>query len=137
MSASNDDFDWVSAQAACTTATMFQRLLEGTRKDVERRQAAAFGRSDEWRFEFHQDDEDHFEVTRAHGGSKAGAYVTFERVGPRINVHGDGVDVGFTAIVGINAAGECRFFIGEGEFLGWEVRKQALDLLFFEDDAEE
>ena len=38
-----------------------------------------------------------------------------------------------TAVVGINANGDCRYYIGEGEFLAWEVRKQALDQLFFED----
>jgi len=40
-------------------------------------------------------------------------------------------------IVGLNANGDCRYFIGEGEFLGWEVRKLALDQLFFEDSEEE
>ena len=31
---------------------------------------------------------------------------------------------------------KCRYYIGEAEYLGWEVRKQALDLLFF-DNVEE
>ena len=62
--------------------------------------------------------------------------VTFVLNGPRIDIDGDGVDVRITAVVGINPAGECRYFVGELEFLGWEVRKQALDQLFFE-DAEE
>ena len=38
-----DDFDWVSAQAGCRINLMFQRLLEGARKDVDRRNAAGFG----------------------------------------------------------------------------------------------
>lgn len=67
-----DDFDWVSAQSGCRIDLMFQRLLEGARKDVDRR----------------------------------------------------------------NAAGECRYFVGEHEFLGWEVRKLALEPLFFGDDEE-
>jgi hypothetical protein len=62
--------------------------------------------------------------------------VTFQREGPRINIAGEGVDVQMTAIVGINTNGDCRFYIGEGEFLAWEVRKQALDLLFFEEVEE-
>ncbi len=128
-----DDFDWVSAQSACSTELMFQRLQEGARKDVERRNGAGFGRTDHWKFVLHVDD-DSFEVTRTAG--RAAAFVTFEREGPRINIHGDGVDVQLTAIVGINAAGECRYFIGEGEYLGWEVRKMALDLLFFEEPEE-
>lgn len=132
----NEDFDWVSAQAGCGTEAMFERLREGARKDVERRNNAGFGRQDHWRFELHVDDDDNFEVTRVSESSKSGAFVTFEREGPRINIAGDGVDVQFTAIVGINVSGDCRFFVGEHEYLAWEVRKLALDLLFFE-EAEE
>ena len=130
-----DDFDWVSAQAGCSAEQMFQKLQDGTRADVERRNGTTFGRTDGWRFEFHEDD-DGFEVARIAGSSKDGGYVTFQREGPRINISGDGVDVRITAIVGINAHGDCRYFIGEGEFLAWEVRKQALDQLFFGDSEE-
>ena len=131
----SDNFDWVTAHAACTVELMFQKLQEGTRADVDKRNAATFGRTNGWRFEFHED-EDGFEVVRVTGSSRSDAFVTFQREGPRINIAGDGVDVHLTAIVGINANGDCRYFIGEGEFLGWEVRKQALDILFFEDETE-
>ena len=130
-----DNFDWVSAQAACTPEEMFKRLLDGARQDVDRRNSATTGRDDGWRFEVHSDDDDHFEVARV-AGSKSSAFVTFERVGPRINIDGDGVDVQLFATVSINPSGQCRYFIGEQEFLGWEVRKQALDLLFFEHEEE-
>jgi hypothetical protein len=79
----NDEFDWVSAQTACTT------------------------------------------------------FVAFERQGPRINVTSEGTDAHFTAIVNINPAGECRFFVGETEYLAWEVRKMALEVLFFEEQEED
>jgi hypothetical protein len=131
-----DDFDWVTAQAGCSAAQMFLSLQDGTRADVDRRNAATFGRTEGWRFEFHED-EDGFEVVRIAGSSKESGFVTFQREGPRINIAGDGVDVRLTAIVGINANGDCRYFIGEGEFLGWEVRKQALDQLFFGDSEED
>ena len=130
------DFDWVSAQSGCTAELMFKRLLEGARTDVDRRNAAAFGRSDGWRFEVHSDDDDSFEVTRIAGSAQASAFVTFEREGPRINITGDGVDVQLFAIVSINHAGECRYYVGEQEYLGWEVRKLALDTLFFEREDE-
>jgi hypothetical protein len=131
-----EDFDWVAAQAACTTEQMFRRLQEGARKDVERRNASGFGRKDQWQFELNADDEQSFEVARTGPSSTGSAFVTFERDGTRINVSGDGVDVQFTAITGINPAGQCRYFVGEHEYLGWEVRKLALDLLFFEEQVE-
>ena len=127
----DDNFDWVTAQATCSVEQMFQKLMDGTKADVDRRNSATFGRKDNWRFEFHVD-EDGFEVTRSAGSSRDTAFVTFQREGPRINISGDGVDVHITALVGINANGDCRFYVGEGEFLAWEVRKQALDQLFFE-----
>jgi hypothetical protein len=133
--ASDDNFDWVSAQAGCSAGQMFQKLQDGAKADVDRRNAAASGRGDQWQFEFH-DGDDGFEVVRIAASSKDGAAVTFAREGPRINIDGDGVDVRITAVVGINPAGECRYFVGELEFLGWEVRKQALDQLFFEDVEE-
>lgn len=119
------DFDWVTAQAGCSTALMFRKLQDGTRADVERRNGATFGRTDNWRFECHAH-EDGFEVVRLAGSSKTGAFVTFQMEGPRITISGDGADVHMTAVVGINANGDCRYCIGEGEFLAWEVRKQAL-----------
>ena len=131
-----DDFDWVAAQAACTTEQMFQRLRDGAQKDVERRNASGFGRKDQWKFELNVDDEQSFEVARTGPTSTGSAFVTFEREGTRINVSGDGVDVQFTAITGINPAGQCRYFVGEHEYVGWEIRKMALDLLFFEESDE-
>ena len=130
-----DNFDWVSAQGACTAEQMFKTLQEGARQDVDRRNASGFGRNDGWRFEVNSDDDDHFEVSRV-AGSKSSAFVTFERVGPRINISGDGVDVELFAIVSINPSGQCRYFVGENEYLGWEIRKLALDTLFFERDED-
>src|SRR5262245_59259434 len=130
-----DNFDWVTAQAQCGVEQMFQKLRDGAQADVDRRNHATFGRTDGWRFEFHED-EDGFEVVRVTGSSRSDAFVTFQREGPRINIAGDGVDVQITAVVGINAHGDCRYYVAEGEYLGWEVRKQALDSLFFGDADE-
>jgi hypothetical protein len=129
---SDDNFDWVTAHAACSAATMFQKLLDGARSDVDRRNGAAFGRKDNWRYEFHEGD-GQFEIVRVTGPS---AVVTFQREGPRINIIGEGIDVEITAIAGINASGDCRYYVGEAEYLGWEVRKLALDQLFFEEPEE-
>ena len=132
----DDNFDWVTAQAGCSVELMFQKLQDGARADVERRSGANFGRKDNWRFEFHPDEGDGFEVVRITDSSKTSAVVTFTREGTRIEIAGDGVDVQITAIVGINPHGDCRYYVGEAEYLGWEVRKQALDLLFFEESED-
>jgi hypothetical protein len=132
----DDNFDWVTAQAGCSVEQMFLKLQDGARADVERRNGATFGRRDDWRFEFHADQGEGFEVVRIAGSSKESAIVTFQREGLRIDITGDGVDVQITAIVGINPHGDCRYYVGEVEYLGWEVRKQALDMLFFEESED-
>jgi hypothetical protein len=132
----DDNFDWVTAQAGCSAGLMFERLQDGARADVERRNGATFGRKDDWRFEFHDDEGEGFEVVRIADSSKESAVVTFRREGARIEITGDGVDVQILAIVGINPHGDCRYYVGEVEYLGWEVRKLALDMLFFEDVEE-
>lgn len=133
----NDSFDWVSAQASCRSDLMFRKLLDGARADVDRRNGAGFGRTDRWTFKFHHDDENNFEITRDAPNGSTLAYVAFQREGPRINVTSEGTDAHFTAIVSINPSGECRFFVGENEYLAWEVRKMALEALFFEEPQED
>jgi hypothetical protein len=133
-----DDFDWVTAQSSCSAAPLFARLREGVSKDVERRNVLA-ATAERWHFELHGEEDDRFEVTRTGAGfsTARSAVVSFERVGPRIHVSGDGVDVDFTIVVGLNPSGECRYFVGEAEYPGWEVRKMALEMLFFEPGDDE
>ena len=133
----SDEFDWVSAQSACTGEAMFERLRQSAQKDVETRNS--LGGVDGVRYELH-DDGDSFEVSRvAQSGfstAKTLAFVTFTREGRRNNVAGDGVDVDFMAIVAVNHEGLCRFFVGEIEYAEWQIRKLALEHLFFEEPEE-
>src|SRR5687768_11730158 len=93
-----DQFEWVSAQAECTAALMFERLHVGVKQDVERRNALV-GFEDGSRFEFSEDGEA-FDVARLEGSRFAApnisALVRFERAGRRINVRGEDVEVDFT-----------------------------------------
>jgi hypothetical protein len=134
-----DDFDWVGAQAKCSAAAMFERLRTGVREDVQRRNGI-FDRQDGWRFEFH-DDGDQFEALRtlASGGpgSKIAAVVRFERAGRRIHVAGEDIDVDFTAVVTLDVTGICRFVVGEAMYSEWEIRRLALEQLFFEESEDD
>ena len=130
-----DQFEWVSAQAACTAESMFERLRVGVKHDVEQRNALV-ELDDGSRFEFSEDGET-FDVARLEGSRftepKIAALVRFERAGRRINVHGEDVDVGFTAVLTLDPAGQCRFVVGEALYAEWEIRRMALELLFFDD----
>ena len=130
-----DQFDWVSAQADCTAASMFERLRIGVKQDVERRNALV-DPDDGSRFEF-SDDGEAFDAARLElsrfADPKIAALVRFERAGRRINVRGEDVDVDFTAILTLDPTGQCRFVVGEALYAEWEVRRMALELLFFDE----
>jgi hypothetical protein len=138
MNDQSADFDWVSAQSNCTVESVFRSLLAGVQKDVERRNGLEG--HDYWRFAV-VEDEDGFEVTRAEAKAfergDVQAFVTFHRADPRINVRGDGVDVDLTILTGLNPSGACRLYVGEAEYAEWEVRKMALELLFFEEPIDD
>jgi hypothetical protein len=130
----SDDFDWVGAQAKCSAALMFDRLQTRVEEDVRRRNGL-LDQPDGWKFEFYSED-DAFEVSRLVGPGKVGAVVQFERIGRRIHVHGEDIDVDLTAIVTVDTNGVCRFVVGEAMYSDWELRRMALELLFFEETEE-
>jgi hypothetical protein len=130
-----EDIDWVGAQAKCSAQSMFERLRTRVREDVQKR-SSLLDHQDRWRFEFAEED-DEFEVTRlvpdARSGSRVEAAVRFERKGRRIEVHGEDIDVEFVAIVTLDVTGQCRFAVGEAVYVDWEIRRMALEQLFFEE----
>jgi hypothetical protein len=140
-----DDFDWVAAQAKCSTQFMFEQLRTRVRGDVQHRNGV-FNRDDRWRFEF-QDEGDEFEVLRlissSVGAQASGrppqvtASVRFMRNGRRIHVQGEDVDVDFVAVVTLDVSGQCRFAVGEAVYADWEIRRMALEQLFFEESDDD
>jgi hypothetical protein len=129
-----DSFDWVAAQSKCSAASMFDELESGVKEDVQRRNSLP-DRDDGWKFEFQEDDEG-YEVTRLATGFTAprvAAAVRFELAGRRIHVRGDGLDLDITAVVVLDSAGVCRFVVGEVMYGSWEIRRMALEQLFFEE----
>jgi hypothetical protein len=78
-----------------------------------------------------------FDVARLEGSRfthpRIAALVRFERAGRRINVRGEDVDVDFTAVLTLDPAGQCRFVVGEALYAEWEIRRMALELLFFDE----
>ena len=133
------DFDWVGAQAHCTAQSMFERLRTRVREDVQKRNGL-FDRQDRWKFEFYDEGEGEFEVSRhvpSRGAdTRVHGVVTFTREGSRIHVHGEDVDVDFVTVVTLDVSGACRFVVGEAMYSDWEIRRMALELLFFEEWAD-
>jgi len=134
---SSHDFDWVSAQAQCNVRVMFERLRTRVRDDVLKRNGL-LGRADGWRFEFDSED-DAFEVARLVGGGpqpNVTGIVTFERSGRRILIHSEDVELDLTVVVALDPEGVCRFVVDEAMYSDWEIRRMALEQLFFEEHEE-
>ena len=137
-----DDFDWVSAQAKCTTTTMFDHLRTQVQADVVRRNGL-FGRDDGMRFEVHDsedEEEDAFDVARLEGrgpSPQVTALVVFARAGKRIHITSEDYEIDVTAIVTLDPAGVCRYVVGEAIYSEWEIRRMALEQLFFEEREDE
>lgn len=68
---------------------------------------------------------------------RVSAVVTFERTGRRIQIHSEDIDVDIIAVVALDGGGVCRFVVGEAIYSDWEIRRMALELLFFEEHEEE
>jgi hypothetical protein len=116
---------------------MFDELESGVKEDVQRRNDLP-DRDDGWEFEF-QEDEEGYQVSRLATGftpSRVDAAVRFALAGRRIHVRGDGLDVDITAVVVLDSAGVCRFVVGEAMYAAWEIRRMALEQLFFEEPEE-
>jgi hypothetical protein len=130
----SEDFNWVGAQSKCTAAAVFETLRSRVREDVQRRNGL-LGRSDSWKFDFFEEG-DEFEVERiesVRGDARTSAVVSFTRSGRRILIHSEDVDVDLTAIVSLDPSGACKLIIGEAAYSDWEVRRMALEQLFFEE----
>jgi hypothetical protein len=113
---------------------MFERLRTRVQEDVQKRNGL-LGRTDGWRFEFESED-DAFEVARVVGSGPrpdVTGIVTFERAGRRILIHSEDVDVDLTAVVTLDVNGSCRLVVGEAMYSDWELRRVALEQLFFEE----
>ena len=133
-----EDIDWVAAQSKCNVVTFFEQLKDGIKRDVERRNSLS-DHPDRATFEYFEEDDGSVEVTRsdasAGGSPRVVAAVRFRRQGRRIEVMGEDIDVMLHALVSLDPEGHCRVVIGEALFAEWELRRMALEQLFFHEEA--
>lgn len=120
------DFDWVKARAECSLRKVFLRLLSGVRSDVQARDLIAQDAGENVHFEA-SDNGDRVLVTRTEGAEVRRIEFAFSPA--VITVEGDGVKFGATP--GLNNAGDCTLMVEGDELELWQVRRTALEKLFF------
>jgi hypothetical protein len=122
------DLDWVRARADCSLHKVFERLVSGVKDDVASRQELARELDQGIHFAVTEDHERRLLVTR----NLRGTVSTVEFIlGPsEIVVEEDGLQT-LTATAGLNEKGECTLQVEGTEWEPWQVRRMALEGLFF------
>jgi hypothetical protein len=127
-----DTYDWVAERAACSLAVIFATLKQEVKEDVKKRTDL---RSPEANYGFtFSDHGDGFfvglDATPPHATSIHFS-IMFRRGLKTIEISGDGIKA-FEAIPTVNDEGKCRLKINGVEREFWQVRRMALEKLFFE-----
>jgi hypothetical protein len=120
------DFDWVRARAECSLHTTFVRLESGVKSDVDARKEIPPANSEGVSFKASKEG-DRLVVTRTEGSEVR--KVEFSVNQNAILVAGDTAN--FEATPGLNITGDCTLMVEDQELELWQVRRKALERLFF------
>ena len=122
------DFDWVTERANCSVEKVFRSLELGAKSDVDRRNASRKeGETIKWNT---ASSGNRFSVFRD-GGDWKPKSIEFIRDAEGVLVEEDGVQA-FYASLTINDNGHCRLRVEKRELEEWQVRRRALEDLFFQ-----
>jgi hypothetical protein len=127
------NFDWVAERSKCSVREMFEQLKLGIKQDVEAINKTIQGNQQ-------RDSRSTFKTAESLKTIKVffdnpfnqGWSVVFTLAGNVIRVSdGETNQPLFNVGIGLNVEGDCRFKLGEKECDSWEVRRKALEELFF------
>ncbi len=122
------ELEWVKERAKCSTLEMFKRLELGALADVDVINSL---RSPDDHIKFSVTRQgDRFSVLRESDIQNKNASVDFALNHGIIDIS-DGDTVHFSALVTLNNDGECRLLVNGEGLEQWQVRRKALENLFF------
>lgn len=130
--ADGDSYDWVAERAACSLAVIFATLKLQVQEDVKRRTNLRPAEAN-YGFTFRDHGDGFFvglDATPIHA-TPIHFSIMFKRGLNTIEISGDGIKA-FEASPTISDDGECRLKIKGVERQFWQVRRMALEKLFFE-----
>lgn len=122
--------DWVSARSKCSLVQMFNKLKMEVEDDVKRRQSLS-SQSNSLRFEF-VEAENSFTVIRSADKYELLDRVEFRLAEVAIQIRNSKGVIVLLPRITLNDAGECMFKIGDHELESWQLRRKALEPLFFD-----
>jgi len=119
------ELDWVRQRAGCTLAKVFSELHSGVEEDVKTANATVLGGD---AFQVIVSDQEAFIVRR---GEAIKPVVRFMLEGKRIVISSDISNEESAFSVGLSDEGRCQLRQNGNEYEQWQVRKMALEGLFF------
>lgn len=128
------DGDWVTARAKCSVATMFESLKKEALRNTHTRNELVDASGDKGRFSM-VDRPDGFRIgdTWSQHGRRT---VDFALDGGRIDITqwtGSTPKLLARVTVTLNDEGRCRFKVHDAEREGWQILKDVLEWLFFDE----
>jgi hypothetical protein len=124
------ELDWVQARAACSLKKVFSELHDGVAEDVRVANSVCGFSPRRTPFELVVDGRSEaFTVRR---GESIRPTVTFMLEADQIVIASSKTNEEFRFTVGLNDEGRCQLRLNSQEFEQWQVRKMALEALFFE-----
>jgi hypothetical protein len=120
-------FNWVTQRSACSLPSVFKTLKVQVDEDVQTRNGL---RPNNAPYEFSVVDNggDFTVLLEAKGEQRS---VTFTLAAHAVQVRGDNGDKMFDVTLTFNEKGECKLNVDEKERDIWQVRRMALEDLFF------
>ncbi len=127
-----NNFDWVSAHAACSVSKVFHQLQLEIRTDIETRNRLST-----------ENEKSKYFYTCASNGNSLSVFiesqsVEVEGIGVRFTRTPKGIDAYslaerllFSGTVTLSNDGQCRIKVGEIEYNFWQFRKLTLEDVFF------
>jgi hypothetical protein len=127
-----DDFDWVSVRKQCSIAEIFQKLRMLVEQDVNKRNSF-LAENSAIQFKLVIASEYHFSVFAS--GRRGHKSASFRVNGELISISTDKGFIFEGGVVTLSNDGECRLKDKGVEYDLWQVRKMALEDIFFSDHS--
>ena len=126
-----ESLNWVKQRFYCSIGDVFEQLRTQVRSDVEERERLRPKQDDHYAFKFSATDRS---FTAMLDGHKIHKTVEFPLEQRAISVSSDG-NLILSAKTTLSNDGRCVLLIKNVEYENWQVRKMALDDLFFSEMA--
>ena len=133
MNQVDPNFDWVSARAKCTPASVLAALLGQSKSDVDKRNSMLTAEELQYGIKFRIIvSREVFRVDRTDFAEQPVDFALFSQTNDGISVSYKDKGIVFTGKLTLSNEGECKLRIAGGEEHSfWQFRKLAMEPLFF------